>query len=247
MPIPEQQVSQGLSAYLVMMAPITPFLHLAYIVFLLRLILYASWVRSPFEWFVTLNYAMFIYLPFGWIWTEVKRGSPFMFIQKEMEQFPFWRFGSGFGFSVIHFILMVLVTYQWFQEAKDPQNEYDFRGIPFWRWWVVPVIAWGFFYPLIPWQGPDRFEFIGWTFLWSSPFGILFAPTTIFFLGLFSLIFPKVNLKLFLVLNGVALVVAFHTFFFSSLDLPMAGLALYNLGLFARHKLRKGVMPAPSF
>lgn len=235
----EQYVRQGMTAYLAMMEPITPFFHAAYLIFLFRLSLYSSWVRSPFEWFVTANYAMFAFLPFGWIWVQIKKGSVFPFTRSTLEDLPVWAFGEGFGFSGTFMALMLLVTFHWYQEAKSPQNVYDFRGTPLVRWWVLPIMAWGIFYPFSPFQGPRHYDFLGWKSLWGSPFGILFAPTTTFLLGLLSLIFPKVNMRLFLALNAVGLLVFLHTFSFSPLDLPLGIVAFYNLGLFALYRLRR--------
>jgi hypothetical protein len=227
-----------LAAYLVMMEPITPILHLAYLVFFLRLALYASWVRSPFEWFVTANYAMFLFLPFGWLWLELKKAEALALFRLPIDRLPIWGFGGTFGFSGLSLALTALVTYQWYLEAKRPQNVYEFRGISLGRWWVLLPMAWGVLYPFRPSPGPDRFDFMGWNFIWASPFGVLFAPTTIVFQGLLGLIFPRVNFQLFLTLNVVGLAVSLHTFAFFPLDLPMGALALYNFGLFACHRFR---------
>jgi len=241
----ENQVSEGLLAYLTMMEPITPVFHLAYMILFFRLILYASWVRSPFEWFITANYAMFLFLPFGWLWNELKAGRGLILSQRMPDHLPIWSYGGGFGFSGISLAIMALVVYQWYQEARDPQNVYEFRHIPWWRWWVILVMAWGFFYPFYPFQGSHEFHFLGWTFPWRSPFGVLFAPTTTFFLGLLSLIFPRVNRQLFLVLSLAGLVVALHTFGISPFDLPMGIIAIFNLGLLflTRHTRSSSLAP----
>lgn len=236
----DEMISRGVMAYLVMMRPIAPFFHLAYLIFLLRLMFYASWVRSPFEWFITANYAMFLFLPFGWIWMQLKNSEAFAVTGISMEHLPIWSFGAPFGFSGTNLALTALVTYQWYLEAKDPQNLYDFWSTPRWRWWVLPLMAWGFFYPFFPFQGPDRFFFLGWESVWGSPFGLLYAPTTIVLLSLLSLIFPHVNPQLFLVFNVAGLLVFLHTVRASPLDAPLGLIALYNLLLWAAYRYREG-------
>ncbi len=219
---------EGLRAYLSMMEPVTPVFHIAYLVFLFRLALYGNKFRAPFNWFVTLHLSIFLFLPFGWIIKESAGGPSFKMRAIAREGIPLWLSGSGFPFSAASLILTLVLLYAWFDEARRGENDYDFRKIPWHRWWAVLLILWGFLYPLYPADNLQGYEWMGAEAFWRSPFGVLPAPTSIFLLGLLTLIYPRVNRRLFLLFNGAFLLLALAAP--PSPDrYPLLAVAAYNL------------------
>jgi|GEM_PF-1166130 len=234
-------LAKGLSEYLDMMQPLIPMFHLAYLILVNRLALFGNRFRSPFEWFVTFHYGMFLFFPFGWLWVQLGKSGPASFARMVEGGIPMWIPGMSFGLSGLHFILTSLLIFLWFSEAKSPQNDFDFRKVRWWSYLVLPVILWGFVYPFRQGGQPGQFIFLGLSGLWGSPFGALMNPTSTVLLGLLTFIFPRVNLKLFIGSASVLLLIALITARSSPLDWPMALLAGFNLllGLILAIKRKK--------
>lgn len=241
----DSYIAGMLASYLEMMAPITPIFHLAYAVLLNRLVFFGNRFRATFDWFITCHYVMFLFLPSGWLWVQLGRSGPASFSKMIANGIPFWFPGRGFELSGLHFILTVLLITLWFSEAKAPKNDYDFRKVRWWNFWVVPIILWGFIYPFSPMEGSNELGFIGFPALWRSSFGVLIHPTSTFLLGLLTFIYPRVNFKLFLGASLALLVMAVVSIPFSPLEWPLGILALYNvlIGSFQliRKKIRAGI------
>ncbi len=227
----DSYVARGLGEYLEMMQPIIPIFHLAYVIFVNRLALFGNQFRSPFEWFVTLHYVVFLFFPFGWLWVQLGKQGPPSFARIVEGGIPFWIPGMSFGLSGLHFMLTSLLIVFWFSEAKAPRNDFDFRKVRWWSYLVLPAILWGFVYPFRPAEQPGEFVFLGVTGLWASPFGALLNPTSTVLLGLLTFIYPRVNLKLFIGSAAVLLMIALIASRSSPLDWPLAILAGFNLFL----------------
>lgn len=236
-------VAKGLGEYIVMMQPIIPIFHLAYVILVNRLVLFGNQFRSPFEWFVTLHYVMFLFFPFGWLWVQLGKLGPASFGRIVESGIPFWIPGISFGLSGLHFMLTSLLIFLWFSEAKAPLNDFDFRKVRWWSYLVLPLVLWGFVYPFQQAAQPGEFVFLGIKGLWDSPFGALMNPTSTFLLGLLTFIYPRVNLKLFIGSASVLLVIALIAARSTPLDWPLAVLAGVNLflGVILAIKRRKAL------
>lgn len=225
----DDYVAKGLGEYLVMMQPVIPMFHLAYVILVNRLVFFGNKFRSPFEWFVTLHYVMFLFFPFGWLWVQLGKLGPASFGRIVENGIPFWIPGMSFGLSGFHFMLTSLLIFLWFSEAKAPQNDFDFRKVRWRSYLVLPVVLWGFVYPFQQSEQSGEFLFLGVKGLWDSPFGALMNPTSTFLLGLLTFIYPRVNLRLFIGSASVLLVIALIASRSTPLDWPMAILAAFNL------------------
>lgn len=235
----DSYIAKTLQDYLVMMEPITPILHLAYLVLLNRLIFFGNRFRGGFGWFITLHYVMFLFLPSGWLWIQLSQAGPVSFSRMISNGIPFWFPGRGFGLSGLHFILTILLISLWYSEAKAPKNDYDFSKVRWRNFWVVPIILWGFVYPFRPMEERGEFAFLGLSALWRSPFGVLINPTSTFLLGLLTFIYPRVNFRLFFGASLALLVMAGMSIPYSPLEWPLGLLALYNLWIGSFHLIHK--------
>lgn len=235
----DSYIAKTLVSYLEMMEPVTPIIHLAYAVLLNRLVFFGNRFRGPFEWFITFHYIMFIFLPSSWLWVQLSQSGPSSFSTMIASGIPFWFPGRGFGLSGLHLILTILLISLWFSEAKAPKNDYDFRKVRWWNFWVVPVILWGFVYPFYPMEGLGEFTFLGFSALWRSPFGVLINPTSTVLLGLLTFIYPRVNFKLFFGASLALLVMAVLSIPFSPLEWPLGLLAVYNISIGSFHLIQK--------
>ncbi|MFY9271030.1 MAG: hypothetical protein WAO55_14910 [Candidatus Manganitrophaceae bacterium] len=231
----DSYVAKGLGEYLELMDPITPIFHLVYLILLNRLVLFGNEARGRFEWFVTLQYVIFLFLPFGYLWVQLGKLGPADFGRIVDRGIPFWLPGSAFSLSGLHFVLTLLLAFLWFSEAKAPQNDFDFRKVRWWSYAVVPVVLWGFAYPFRQTGQTGETAFLGMAGLWNSPFGVLPNPTSTFFLGLLTLIYPRVNFKLFFGSASVLLVISLIATRVSPLDWPLVILAGFDLLLGAVH------------
>ncbi|MBI3803609.1 MAG: hypothetical protein HY282_07575 [Nitrospirae bacterium] len=225
----EAYVAKVLSEYLEMMQPVILIFHLAYLVLVNRLVLFGNEFRTRFELFVTLHYIMFLFFPSGYLWVQLSKLGPAAFARTIDNGIPLWLPGPSFALSGVQFILTMFLSFLWFSEARAPQNDYDFRKIRWWSYAVVPVILWGFVYPFQQTAEPGRFIFLGFSGLWSSPFGVLLTPTSTFLLGLLTLIYPRVNFRLFIGSASALLLIALMAARSSPFDWPLVVLAGLNL------------------
>jgi hypothetical protein len=133
-------------------------------------------------------------------------------------------------------LLLLFIVFTWAVEAKVVRNDLRLSGIPAWRFLVVPIMLFGFWYPTYVWG--REFSFVPADFLFSA-FGLMPCPTTMVVLGLLTLRYPNVNrvlffsLALFSALVGTAQVAIGYV-----PDYPLAVLGYYALGLMVVYKIR---------
>lgn len=239
-------MAKMLNEYLEMMQPIIPIFHLAYVILVNRLVLFGNEFRTRFELFVTAHYLMFLFFPSGYLWVQLGKMGPAAFARTVDNGIPLWLPGQSFALSGLHFMLTMFLSYLWFSEARAPKNDYDFRKVRWWSYAVVPVILWGFVYPFQQTAEPGQFAFLGIAGLWNSPFGVLLTPTSTFLSGLLTLIYPRVNFRLFIGSASALLMISLMAARSSPLDWPLAALAGFNLLLGLTHLLIKRMKRAPA-
>jgi hypothetical protein len=131
---------------------------------------------------------------------------------------------ENYGFVIItgNLVPIFIVGLFWMFEVFKPENEYVFRRLPAWRYWVVPLVVLAFWSPISPDLNPDLNPFL----LLNSSFGVMYCPTTPFIVALLTLIYPRVNTLLLRVTSFVGLFIGI--FNISSYFL-MPGYTLWNL------------------
>jgi len=146
--------------------------------------------------------------------------------------FLFFAFGQNiavterYGLAVItgNLVMVLAVSLFWIWEVYKPRNEYIFRSLPLWRYWVVPFAFLAFWFPVNADLAPD----ISPVLLLTSSYGVAFCPTTPVVIAILTLIYPRVNKPLLMVTSLVGLLIGL----FNSLSLVvMPGYTLWMLFL----------------
>lgn len=134
-------------------------------------------------------------------------------------------------------VLLAFILWQWIKEIVSPSIDLDFRNIIPWRWPVLLIAAWGFWYPAYVWgeglilQGSD---------LLFSNYGLMPCPTTMVVLSLFSLNYPRGNRTLFNLLSVYAIFIGIGSVAAGWFpDIPFIILGVYGLGLILWNKFGK--------
>lgn len=110
----------------------------------------------------------------------------------------------------------------WILEVFRPKNEYSFRRLPPWRYWVVPLVVLAFWSPI----NPDLSANFNPLLLLTSSFGVMYCPTTPFIVALLTMIYPRVNILLLRVTSFVGLFIGIFNIMSYFL---MPGYTLWNL------------------
>jgi hypothetical protein len=145
-------------------------------------------------------------------------------------------------------IMFLVVACFWAWEAIALQNNFSPSKIPFWRYWVVPLMFVAFWYPLdFETMKPD-FNLHG---LLTNVAGVTFCMMTPVYVGLLSLYWPKVNISTLRVTSLVGLIIAFYNvvlnFFLNPsllwwngvLHIPLLSISFYGLVLSLKKQSRR--------
>jgi len=133
---------------------------------------------------------------------------------------------ESYGLVIVagNLVPIFIVGLFWMLEVFRPKNEYVFRRLPVWRYWVVPLVVLAFWSPISPDLSPDFNPFL----LLTSSFGVMYCPTTPLIVALLTLIYPKVDIFLLRVTSFVGLFIGIFNVMSYFL---MPGYTLWNLVL----------------
>lgn len=144
----------------------------------------------------------------------------------------------SYGLAILtgNLVIIAIAGIFWLWEAFRPQNNYTFRRLPWWRYWVVPFIVLAFWFP----AGPGLMPFFHPLLLLTSDFGVMFCPTAPLVIGILTLLYPAVDLRLLRVSSLVGLLIgsfnilaAFvmpgYTLWMLFLHTPLILVSLYGL------------------
>ena len=131
---------------------------------------------------------------------------------------------ENYGLVIVagNLVPIFIVGLFWMLEVVKPKNEYVFRRLPVWRYWVVPLVVLAFWSPI----GPDLSPDLNPVLLLTSSFGVMYCPTTPFIVALLTLIYPRVNVFLLGVTSFVGLFIGIFNVMSYFL---MPGYTLWNL------------------
>ena len=131
---------------------------------------------------------------------------------------------DSYGLVIVtgNLVPIFVVGIFWMLEVFKPRNEYVFRRLPVWRYWVAPLVVLAFWSPIGPDLGPDFSP----SLLLTSSFGVMYCPTTPFMVGFLTLIYPKANTLLLRVTSFVGLFIGIFNVMSYFL---MPGYTLWNL------------------
>ena len=199
---------------------IAPIFHIIALIIIILVIIQGNRKARLFTIYFIINYL--------WLFLFVGLYISFLLFKKMGLTFLFFWGPVPF---LIFFILL-----KWVDEFKTQKNNLDFKNIPFYRFLVIPVILFGFWYPSYIWN----FGFT-WSlkdFLFSS-FGLMPCPTTMVVLSLLTLKYPDVNKGLFYSLTLFSVMVGSAQIAIKYVpDYPLAFLGYYSVFLIVLNRLK---------
>jgi hypothetical protein len=131
---------------------------------------------------------------------------------------------ENYGLVIItgNLVPIFIVGLFWMLEVFKPKNEYAFRRLPAWRYWVLPFVFLAFWSPINAELNPDFNPLL----LLTSSFGVMYCPTTPLIVAVLTLIYPRVNIFLLRITSFVGLLIGL----FNALSFfMMPGYTLWNL------------------
>jgi hypothetical protein len=189
-----------------------PLLHGITLLLILLILLRGNRARLPFIVFFTLNW-LFLFGFWGvyavFYWAEI--GVPYLLSYLAAP------------------VLLALITVNWIRELFQKKIDLDLKHCPKWRWVVLPIIIWGFWYPTYLYEQGFLFKLSDLLF---SYYGLMPCPTTMVVLGLMTLNYPRGNRTLFHLMTAYALLIGTATVLTGWLpDIPFILIGLYSLVL----------------
>jgi hypothetical protein len=109
-----------------------------------------------------------------------------------------------YGFAVItgNLALILVVALLWIWEVFSGRNDFEPRGRPLWRWWVMPLAAVALLAPLNTSTMSPDFRLAT---LLANESGLTYCMMTPAFLAVLILLYPRVNLALLRVASFVGM------------------------------------------
>jgi hypothetical protein len=141
----------------------------------------------------------------------------------------------GVSICTINLVMFPLVAAFWAWEAVVLKNDYTFRKLPIWRYWVVPLAVLAFWYPSS--RGRPDFNPV---LLVTNVSGLAFCLMTPVYVGLLTLYWPRVNLPAMRVTSLVGLIIGLYniyanfginparTWWNGVLHIPLLSISLYG-------------------
>ena len=129
-----------------------------------------------------------------------------------------------YGLAVVtgNLVPVLIVGLFWIWEVYKPKNDYVFKRLPAWRYWVLPFAFLAFWSPIDAQLSPDFNPLL----LLNSSFGVMYCLTTPVIIALLTLICPRVNAQVLRVTSFVGLIIGLFNIM-SYFTMP--GYTLWNL------------------
>ncbi|MGB2807446.1 MAG: hypothetical protein WBC22_06890 [Sedimentisphaerales bacterium] len=192
---------------------IYPFFKVIPIILLVCIIVFRNKVARLFAIYVGISYALFAI------------GQSIAITEK-----------YGVSICTINVVMFLIVAAFWAWEAVVLKNDYTFRKLPIWRYWVVPLAALAFWAPAS--RGRPDFNPV---LLFTNGAGLAFCMMTPVYVGLLTLYWPRVNMPAMRVTNLVGLIIGLYnmyanfginpgrTWWNGILHIPLLVISLYGL------------------
>jgi hypothetical protein len=195
---------------------IYPLFQVIPIILIVVLFAFGNRVRRVFDLYAAISYVLFAFLQ-SIAFTE--------------------EFSLGIMFNNI--VILLIVAAFWFWETLVGKNDFTYRRLPLWRYWVVPLALLAFWLPVNmdtfnPDLSPLKF--------FTSGSGLAFCMMTPVYIALLSLFYPRVNIATLRVTSLAGMIIgAFNvlSFFFGPenylwmgiLHLPLLVVSVYGFVL----------------
>lgn len=143
-----------------------------------------------------------------------------------------------YGLAVVtgNLVPVLIVGLFWVWEVYKPKNDYVFKRLAAWKYWVLPFAFLAFWSPIDARLNPDFNPLL----LLNSFFGVMYCPTTPVIVALLTLIYPRVNAQVLRVTSFVGLIIGLfnimsyftmpgYTLWNLILHIPLVLISLYGL------------------
>ena len=142
----------------------------------------------------------------------------------------------GVSICTINLVMFPLVAAFWAWEAVVLKNDYTFRKLPIWRFWVVPLAVLAFWAPSS--RGRPDFNPV---YLFTNSAGLAFCMMTPVYVGLLTLYWPRVNMSAMRVTSLVGLIIGLYNMYANFginpsrrwwngvLHIPLLSISIYGL------------------
>jgi len=114
----------------------------------------------------------------------------------------------GITICTINLVMFPLVAAFWVWEAVELRNDYTFRKLPNWRYWVVPLVVLAFWAPSS--KGRPDFNPI---YFFTNGAGVTFCMMTPVYVGLLTLYWPRVNMPTMRVTSIVGIIIGIYNMY----------------------------------
>jgi hypothetical protein len=132
-------------------------------------------------------------------------------------------------------ILLGFIVFYWIKEIINPKFDLDFKNVKGYKFVVLLITIWGFWYPTYIYGQGFIFS-IKDTLL--SNYGLMPCPTTMFVLSLMTLKYPNVNKGLFNLFTAYSIFLGTATVLSGWLpDIPFIIIGIYSLYLILYNKI----------
>ncbi len=133
----------------------------------------------------------------------------------------------SFAFWGVVPVLLLIIIINLIIEIIKPKIDLDLKNIQIWKFMVVPIIIFGFWYPTFIYG--KGFIFTPKDLLFSA-YGLMNCPTTMVILGILTLYYPKTNKALFVSLTIFASMIGTAQVLLPYIpDIPLAIVGYYGL------------------
>jgi len=141
----------------------------------------------------------------------------------------------GVGIVTCNFLWFLFLSVLWAWEAVAGLNDFSRRRVALWRWWVVPLMVWGFWLPFSPGRtGAFHFDPL---FFIREHTGLAFCLTAPVYLGILTLFYPRVNLAVMRLTSLTGVILAFYNMLYAligpSLFQALAHVPLMSISIYA--------------
>jgi len=116
----------------------------------------------------------------------------------------------GVAVCTINVVMFLVVAAFWAWEAIVLKNDFKPAKIPIWKYWVIPLLLFAFWYPLDFRTAKPDFNPVH---LFTNVAGVTFCMMTPVYVGLLTLYWPRVNIAAMRVTSLVGLIIGLYNIY----------------------------------
>jgi hypothetical protein len=202
-------------AFIYSYSGVFPIFKIIPIILIIGIIVFRNKVTRIFNIYVSLSYVLFAF------------GQSIAVTKK-----------YGVAVCTINVVMFLVVAALWAWEAIVLKNDFKPAKIPIWKYWVIPLLLFAFWYPLDFRTAKPDFNPVH---LLTNVAGVTFCMMTPVYVGLLTLYWPRVNMPAMRVTALVGLIIGLYNIYANFginparlwwngiLHIPLLVISLYGL------------------